>query len=94
MTEVSHKGNSSYFLGTKSRTCLHGHVGLCHGGGEGVGDVLRQWKAPSVGGSAPCREGNRVLMRSGICGSCDLCDYTQDGQRSHKTEESRGSGRA
>lgn len=68
MTELPHKGTSSYFLGTKSRTCLHGHVGLCHGGGEGVGDVLWQWEAPPVGGRAPCGEGNRVLMRNGIFG--------------------------
>lgn len=68
MTDAPHNGNSSYFLGTKSRAYLHSHVGLCQGGGEGVGNVLWQREAPSVGGSPSCREGNGVWVRSGICG--------------------------
>jgi hypothetical protein len=95
LTKVSHTkvNNCSYFLGTKSRTRLHSHVGLCHGGGEGVGDILRQWEAPSVGGSAPCKEGNGVSMRSDMWGwlwVCYLCYNTQEGQRSCKREESKG----
>lgn len=56
----------SYFLGTKARASLHGHIGLYQGAGEGVCDVVRQSEAPAVGGGPPCGERERFLVRDSV----------------------------